>query len=262
MSQSEVLNAREMGTLAWGDGNGGELSRPEKIRLVRNLAFVQVRDVVDAIGQRLGWLRPAAISLDEMAPPETALARDAMQLAVETHDQALLFHSWRTYYFGAMLAAHERIEYDRALFFSAAILHDIGLTNGHSPRLCDCCFALSGGARVRDYLQAKGHPKEVGDKVGDAVALHLNGWVSKSRHGAVAHLVSRGAGCDLFGAGRHRLEEASLAQVLKRYPRDGVIEALQFETADHHHDTRPAVMTGLAGRKAPRDPFRHVLSQA
>ncbi|MEM5431085.1 HD domain-containing protein [Cupriavidus oxalaticus] len=262
MSQFRSRDNSGMGTLAWGVGNGGELNRLEKARLVRNLAYVQVRDVVDTLRHRIGLLRPNAISLDEMAPPTTALTEDAMQLAEETHDKALLFHSWRTYYFGAMLAAHERIDYDRSLFFAAAILHDIGLTTSHSPHLCDCCFAMSGGVRVRDYLRAKGHSHDVREKVGDAIALHLNGWVSKRRHGAVAHLVSRGAGCDLFGAGRRRLEQTTLAKVLERYPRDGVIEALQFETADHHLDTRPAVMTALAGRKAPPDPFRRVLSPA
>ena len=259
VSQGETLGAPSMGTIAWGEANNGELSRLEKVRLVGSLAYVQVRDLVDAVGRRVGWLRPAAVSLDEMTPPDNSLVEDSMQFAEETHDQALLFHSWRTYFFGAMLAAHEGIEYDRSLFFASAILHDVALTKDHVPHLCDRCFALSGGERVRDFLHAKGHSQEVGNKVGDAISMHLNGWVSKRRHGAVAHLVSRGAGCDLFGAGRHRLEEASLAQVLRRYPRDGVIEALQFETADHHHDTRPAVMTGLVGRKAPPDPFRHVL---
>ncbi|WP_367718095.1 HD domain-containing protein [Nitratireductor sp. GISD-1A_MAKvit] len=243
-----------MGTLEWGQGTAGELKRSEKIRLVGNLAFVQVRAAIDALRHRLGLLSPAPLELDALLPGKTALVEDALQLASETHDDALLFHSWRTYLFGVLIASHERLTYDPSLFFAAAILHDIGLTDGHEPHLCSRCFALSGGERVRDHLHARGHGP-VAQKVGDAIALHLNGWVSARAHGAEAHLVSRGAVCDLFGAGRRRIAPANLAEVLQRFPRDGVIEALQFETADHKKGTRPAVMTGLSGGKAPAEPF-------
>ncbi|WP_298211828.1 HD domain-containing protein [Acidovorax sp.] len=258
MSQLDFQGIGAMGTLVWGAGNCGELGRLEKVQLIGNLAYVQVREAVDGLRQHLGLLRPTATVFDDLFPPRCALVDDALQLAQETHEEALLFHSWRTYFFGAMLAAHERIEYDPPLFFAAAILHDVALTKDHSPHLCERCFALSGGDRVRDFLNAKGHPHEVGSKVGNAIALHLNGWVSRKRHGAEAHLVSRGAVCDLFGAGRRRFAQDTLVQVLTRFPRDGVIEALQFEVAKHRQDTRAAVMTGLSGGKAPPDPFRNV----
>lgn len=244
-----------MGTLDWGKDNAGQLTRGEKLRLIGNLAYVQVREAVDSARQRLGLLRPVAVAIDDLVPPQSALVDDALALAEETHQEALLFHSWRTYFFGALLAAHERIAYDRPLFFASAILHDLALTRDHRPHLCERCFALSGGERVRDHLQAKGHPPQVSEKVGNAIALHLNAWVSARQHGAEAHLVSRGAVCDLFGAGRRRLPQSSLAEVLARYPRAGVTEALQFETAKHLPNTRPAVMTGLSGGKAPPDPF-------
>lgn len=258
MKEKARENTRMMGTLAWGEGNSGALGTIEKAHLVGNLAFVQVREVIDGARQRLGLLRPKPIPLDEFLPPETSLAQDALLFAEQSHDQALLFHSWRTYLFGAMLAAHEKIEYDRSLFFASAILHDVGLTSDHTPHLCERCFALSGGERAKNYLQSKGHSAAVSNKVGDAIALHLNAWVSKRQHGAEAHLVSRGAVCDLFGAGRRRIARHNLTGILARYPRDGVIEALQFETADHCKGTRPAIMTGLSGGKAPPDPFRRL----
>ena len=244
-----------MGSLAWGAGKPGELSRAEKHRLIGNLAYVQVREAFDATRQRIGLLRPNVIALDDLAPPQDGLATDALGLAEETHSQALLFHSWRTYYFGALIAAHEGVEYDRSLFFASAILHDVGLTKGHSPHLCERCFALSGGERVHDFLRAKGHPPETAKEVGDAIAIHLNAWVSKRQYGAEAHLVSRGAVCDLFGGGRRRVAKETVVQVLQRYPRGGAVEALQFETAEHLPGTRAAIMTGLTGGKAPPDPF-------
>lgn len=256
MTQTDHQTTAPMGTLAWGDGNDGTLRQTETFRLIGNLAYVQIREISDNLRERLGLLRPQEIALDELLPPQTALVQDALGLAEQTHEQALLFHSWRTYFFGAMLASYEGIKYDPSLFFASAILHDLGLTEGHTPQLCECCFAVSGGHRARRYLKSKGHSEEASEQVGNAIALHLNGWVSKRKHGAEAHLVSRGAVCDLFGAGRRRLPRNNLREILVRYPRDGVIDALQFETAEHRKGTRPAVMTKLAGGKAPRDPFR------
>lgn len=83
-----------MGSLAWGEGNRGELSRVEKCRLIGNLAYVQVREVFDAARQRIGLLQPSPIALDDLLPPQDSLAIDALGLAEETHNQALLFHSW------------------------------------------------------------------------------------------------------------------------------------------------------------------------
>ncbi|WP_404934548.1 HD domain-containing protein [Nitratireductor sp. L15S-10] len=244
-----------MGTLAWGQGRDGSLTSTEKIRLIGNLAYVQIRERFDTMRCRLGLLVPAQLELESILPPNTALVEDALGLASETHQDALFYHSWRTYLFGALIAAHERLAYDPSLFFAAAILHDIGLTEHHEPHLCSRCFALSGGERVRAHLRSKGHAETAAQKVGNAIALHLNGWVSARTHGAEAHLVSRGAVCDLFGAGRHRIAPATLSAVLERFPRNGVIEALQFGTARHKESTRPAVMTSLSRGKAPAEPF-------
>lgn len=114
---------------------------------------------------------------------------------------------------------------------------------------------MSGGERVHDFLCAKGHSPEIAQDMGNAIAIHLNAWVSKRQYGAEAHLVSRGAVCDLFGAGKRRVAKETLAEVLQRFPRAGAIEALQFETAEHRRNTRAAVMTALSGGKAPPDPF-------
>ncbi|MBZ9772443.1 HD domain-containing protein [Mesorhizobium sp. CO1-1-8] len=260
MTEAKLRKAAPMGNLLWGEGSAGELNTMEKVRVVSNIAYLQVREACDAIRQRTGFLQPRPVALDDLEPPRDALVEDALGLAVQTHQEALLFHSWRVYFFGSLLAAHERIRFDRSLFFASAILHDLGLTQGHSPDLCDCCFALSGGRRARDYLRAKGHPAEVGKRVGDAIALHLNAWVSKKQYGAEAHLVSRGAVCDLFGAGRRRLASETVAKLLERFPREGAIEALRYETAKHKSGTRPALMTALTGGKAPPDPFAHIWS--
>lgn len=257
---SNASHKSGMGTMAWGHGRTGALNLGEKVRLVGNLAYVGTREAVDAMRRGVGGLRPETVALTDLMPPQTALVEDSLALAQETQEQSLLYHSWRTYLFGVLLAAHERIPLDRSKFFAAAILHDTGLTASHKDSASDRCFAVSGGERVDEFLRAKGHPAADVHEVAEAITLHLNGWVPKRRHGATAHLVSRGAVCDLFGFGRRRLPVNSIIEIHHQYPREGVIDGLRYETVVHATGTRPAVMTALTGGKAPKDQFVPLLA--
>lgn len=245
-----------MGSLAWAEMGGGKLTGLQPARLLANMAWLQIREIVDVV--RFDWLRGSVRSIDlqTLAPPQSALVDDCLALAMATHQPALLAHSWRTYYFARLLAAQEGIAHDAQLLFAAAILHDLGLTDDHAPPLAQCCFAVSGARRTCRHLHEHGHGQAVIEQVGEAIALHLNAWVSRRRHGAVAHLLARGAVCDLFGFSRRRLASADVAALLRKYPRHGVLQALQFETAQHLPGSRADWMVRLGGRKAPRDPFR------
>ena len=133
-----------LGSVAWGESSKGVLDEDEKIRVVENLKFVMSQEQVDADRRRLGLLNPKYIRIETLAPPDSRIANDALAYAEETHVAPLLRHSWRTYYFGALIASHDGIEFDRELSFAAAILHDLGLTVSANPRSCDCCFAVGG----------------------------------------------------------------------------------------------------------------------
>jgi hypothetical protein len=207
------------------------------------------------IRQKLRLLPVSDVSLDALQPPNTSLAKDALDFAQETHSQALLFHSWRTYYLGRLIAAQRGIDHNNEMFFTAAILHDLGLTSDNSVPLSKCCFAVQGARQAKTYLDGCGYDSAATDKISEAIALHLNIHVSRKLHGAEAFMLARGATCDLFGFGRRRIKQDNLNDLFGRFPRGGVIEALQFETADHLKGSRGDFLTGLSGGKAPKTPF-------
>ena len=222
--------------------------------MIRNLAYTQIRELADTIRAKTGLLHPVETSLDGLMPKTTTLTEDALALAVGTHNTPLLFQSWRTYFMGRLIAQQDRIDHDPEIFFAASILHDIGLTDGHDSQPHQCCFAVSGAERVHDHLHGCCHDDQITDKVSEAISLHLNLHINRRLHGAEAFLLTRGAVCDLFGAGHRRIAPATLAELHDRYPRKDVIEALQFETADHMKDSRPAFMSGLPEAKRPKRP--------
>ena len=214
------------GTLEWGKKNNGVLTRTERLHFLRNMAFLAAREVTDIVRTKLGLLKPVNLELSDLTPPDTRMVKDAEELARDTHTQDLLSHAYRSYYFGAMIAAYRKLKYDSEVYFTAAILHDIGLTESRIAPLKQCCFAVSGGRQARDFLLNKDHPAVKAQIVGDAISAHLNLYLPVRKYGAVASLVAKGAVCDLFGFEKRRLPEKFKSDLLRTYPAGDLQAAL------------------------------------
>src|ERR1700681_1881650 len=214
------------GTLGWGKKNNGVLTRTERLHFLRNMAFLAAREVTDVVRTKLGLLKPVNLELSDLTPPDTRMVKEAEELARDTHTKDLLSHAYRSYYFGAMIAAYRKLKYDSEGYFSAAILHDIGLTESRIAPLKQCCFAVSGGRQARDFLLNKDHPAVKALIVGDAISAHLNLHLPVRKYGAVASLVAKGAVCDLFGFEKRRLPEKFKSDLLRTYPAGDLQAAL------------------------------------
>jgi hypothetical protein len=190
------------------------------------MAFLAAREASDAVREKLGLLKPVDLEFSDFAPPDSRMAKDAEVFARETHTQDLLSHGYRTYYFGAILASYGRLKYDKELYFTAAVLHDIGLTDSRTVPLTACCFAVSGGRQVHDFLIGKGHPPEKAQIVGDAISAHLNLYLPVREYGEVAALVAKGAVCDLFGFGKRRVSANFKKDLLRAHPAGNMHDAL------------------------------------
>ena len=214
------------GTLEWGERSSGVLTRTERFHFLRNMAFLATREVTDVVRAKIGLLKPVNLELSDLAPPDTRMVKDAEEYAGATHTQDLLSHGYRTYYFGAMLAAYRNLKYDKEAHFAAALLHDIGLTESRIAPLKQCCFAVSGGRQALDFLLSKDHPAAKAQVVGDAISAHLNLHVPVRKYGKVASLVAKGAVCDLFGFEKRKLPERFKKALLRTYPAGDIRTAL------------------------------------
>jgi len=56
------------GTLEWGERNNGVLTRSERFRFLRNMAFLAAREATDVIRTKLGLLKPVNLELSDLAP--------------------------------------------------------------------------------------------------------------------------------------------------------------------------------------------------
>lgn len=158
-------------------------------------------------------------ALDQIEHPWDALAFAASTAAQELQPQWLTNHSWRTYAWGTLLALKADLKYDKSLFFSACMLHDLGLTP-HAAAPSDQCFTLRGSRAASDILRSAGASEAQVHCVAQAITLHLNLEVGVEQ-GVEAHLVQAGAGLDVVGQRSQEVPELLRHAVVDKHPRLG-----------------------------------------
>jgi HD domain len=150
--------------------------------------------------------------------PQTPAAAAALSVATRFYSPALLNHCVRSYLWGVMYASAHRITFDDELYYVAALLHDIGLTDPFdSHRLA---FEEAGGDLAWVFGMAAGWPANRAARATEIIVLHMRDDVA-SEVDPESHLLQVATGWDVVG---RRPEEFPLevrAQVVAGYPRFG-----------------------------------------
>src|SRR5579871_3324847 len=128
MARFDVNDRGTVGTLEWAQATGGRLSRRELVRqLSRGIAGQLAAWSARALaGIGLSRSGASVADLEAVTLPDSPAARDAAQRCAQL-SPSLIAHSHRTYLWGALLAARDRLTYDPELLYVACLLHDTGL---------------------------------------------------------------------------------------------------------------------------------------
>lgn len=167
--------------------------------------------------RRVGALKLADVSSEVLAIPDTPLAKAAYELARELSPDFLLFHAARSWGFGAVFGARDRLSFDREALFVAAILHDLGVTNAHAQN--DGSFEWVGARAAMSFCSTHHVTSDRCKLIGDAIALHASVGIAPG-HSAEAALVHFGAGCDVLGLRIDEVPPEMRRAILERWPRD------------------------------------------
>ena len=160
--------------------------------------------------------------------PDTALARSATDLLVASSTALMVNHCFRSYHFGLALADRGGLAPDLELFFVAAMLHDLGLTerfDGPEP------FEQISADIAHSYLLSHGADGARADAVAEAVRLHVFAEAANDPRPEVA-LVSMGAAVDVFGLRLDRIGSDTVQRIIEEYPRLGFTAAIIAIVAD------------------------------
>jgi HD superfamily phosphodiesterase len=148
--------------------------------------------------------------------PDSKVAREVTQLIRDTESDLLFYHSTRVYFWGALTGKRKGLMFDPELLYTAAMFHDIGLTQSHrrsQPR-----FEVDGANAAREFLRSHGISERDIEKVWTAIALHTTPGIPEHMHPEIA-LVQAGAGMDALGHGHDHFTDEQREAVIAAYPR-------------------------------------------
>lgn len=158
-----------------------------------------------------------------IAVPKGRLAERAWSLACAHQPPWIVNHGLRTHAWAQAFGVIGGLSPDGEALFSAAMLHDAGLT-AVAALPADHCFAVRGAGYARRSLDGVADARTV-EAVAEAIARHLDFQVDVG-DGVEAHLLQAGAMADVLGRGLHRLAGTLREQVLSAHPRLGMKEEL------------------------------------
>lgn len=147
-------------------------------------------------------------------PPDSALTREAETWLRLTARPALVNHCLRSFRWAVELATLDRIPYDPELLFTAAALHDIGLTERLDT---GAAFEHYGGRVVRELTMSHGRTPTQSDATAAAVVHHMAPDITLD-HGAETYLLWHATGLDVSGTRLDELPGPVVARVLSDHP--------------------------------------------
>lgn len=152
--------------------------------------------------------------LERLTVPDTRPCREAERVCRAACGRSLAAHCFRSYAWAALL--DDGLEWDEEMLYTAAMLHDLGLTSDYDR---GGCFESDGADAAREILIAVGWNPPRLDIVAEAVYLHMHEVTSK--HSAEARLLAAGATADATGRRILEVPESTRAFVLAMFPRSG-----------------------------------------
>ena len=173
-----------------------------------------------------------------VALPDSTLVRETTEFVLDTEPPLLFNHSSRVFCFAYLAGRDQGLAFDPELLYVGAMFHDVGLIPKYSS-LGDR-FEVDGANAARDFLKSHGIAQQDIDTVWAAIALHTTPGIPQYMHPLIA-LVTAGVELDVLGIGLAALNELSLGEIVRRFPRpdnfkEDIIQAF-FEGIKHKPQT-------------------------
>lgn len=152
--------------------------------------------------------------------PVGRAAEAAQTVCAEYADEALYHHCARSYFFGAAWAQARGLgsDFDRELFFVAAMLHDLALTPPFDSHTL--AFEEAGGHLARVFTAGLGWPAERRDRTAELIVLHMRDDVAPEVD-LESRLLQVGTSADVSGTGLEAFAPSFVDTLVEAYPRQG-----------------------------------------
>jgi hypothetical protein len=146
---------------------------------------------------------------------DTALVRDAIELARSSLKPYLFNHVMRSWLFSILLSEDAELVPDPELLAVSAVLHDLGLTDRYTA---EDRFEVDGANAARAFLKDRGFSTQQTQVVWDAIALHTTPTIALHKEPEVV-MTHSGIAVDVIGVGLDRIPQDKQRAVLTEFPR-------------------------------------------
>ena len=150
--------------------------------------------------------------------PVTPAAEAALSVATRFYSPALLNPTIRSYLWGAMYGTAHGIAFDDELYYVAAVLHDLGLTEAFDSHRLP--FEEAGGQLAWVFGVAAGWPAERAARVSQIIVLHMRDSVAPADD-PESHMLQVATNWEVAGRRPEEFPPEARAEILARYPRLG-----------------------------------------
>ena len=148
--------------------------------------------------------------------PQTPAATAALTVATRFHTPGLLNHSVRSYLWGAAYAKAHGIEFDDELYYVAAMLHDIALTEPFDSHRLP--FEVAGGDLAWVFGVAAGWSEDRAARASEIIVLHMRPDVAAAAD-PESHLLQVATSWDVVGRRPEEFSAETRADIVAAYPR-------------------------------------------
>jgi len=163
--------------------------------------------------------------------PRTPLALKAEAYVRSAEPDFLYNHSVRTYLFGALRLRARGITFDPETAYVGALFHDLGLVPALASQ--NFSFEVDGANKAEEFVKANGGSPEQARTVWNAIVTHDMGGVYQMHQSHEALLLGAGAGSDVDGVDPSKIPAATVAEVLRAYPRVQFKKLFTAAAIDH-----------------------------
>src|SRR3954454_10902358 len=122
-----MTRSSAVGTLEWTRETRGLLRNRDRAALIAQALRYGLATLPWELRRVLGITRGDLPRVDpaKLAPPDSRACRDAEELLAEMTSPMVANHSLRTFAWGAALAAHDNLSYDREGAYVTSLLQDL-----------------------------------------------------------------------------------------------------------------------------------------
>jgi len=207
-----------IGSRAWMNTSNGKLSFKEKTRLIKQVL------IPVTLNYGKTFLKAphdsTLFTLDNFHIPDTAIAKEAMNELEQTASQAIINHSWRSYFWAVAIAHTKQWQFDQESLFVSCLMHDLGLVDHLDQYACQC-FSFESALRAEALCTKHHYPKVKIDNISDAICLHMNGNLDENDPSLTkeALLLQKATSCDVIGTDLSLFSNSFKNKILTQYPR-------------------------------------------